>query len=428
MSPLIQLVFAVMQTWIMKLVYFLASWISASCLVVFERVSNPSTMTSMLAWISSVLSISFDQITNFAPTRALVSWVSDIGLLALRHIADHIVPYLAQSHVMHKVHQTITTVAAIWFFFGRVTAFLNTRSKHAVRGKAITDHKRHSDVSNPEHYIFQLLKELVANCDTHSRRILGEGCHLKNGAESIEIHGLDQLLSTDLPADYKTFLQLTNGLTNIWDGSGYSITFLPFDSVKWTTMYPYTADPDPGGLCEQYLIDSIIGTQCRMNLVQELELENLGPSIRPIRIATHPTWMGCLLLITQEQVREAARYWAPIVMGLDNLTADLVGMIFVRTEDYFGGTDIFNLLEEWDGWLLLQVHSVHDQLRCRIYPSFTAYLEELTEMTRRETTELMVGVDEAYFADSCRWRWEWMTMAKGVKEQHHSGEESSTLE
>lgn len=393
-----------------------------------NQVVNMPIANSLFAWTSRAISTLSEKMVNLGTAHVFERWIRTTrprlcdamwelvhfclinGRTFLVHLLDGGTPSCAQLQVTHILHQMITTRVALWFLVTAVTAFLDNRSgAEPVSNEARPNRELQIGGSHEEQRIYWLVWEIMNNCSADWYDDGGRKCQLKEGAAPEEIRCLDSLLRVSLPKQFKTFLQLTNGLNNVLDGSSERIHFMSAtDSIDYTReMYrsPFSARRKTQELWATWLVESMFGPGTREELTGQVTDHDLPKSgIRLIRIACRGAGSDGVFLVSPEDWHEMAQGWVRSAFGDSGRNGSLIGRIDAHGETYFG--DMGRRLETLRGreeWLVLQV----TERRCRLYPSFTAFLQTLAEITRRTPDELLVsGVHESRYADYCRWKWE----------------------
>ncbi|KAI0196416.1 hypothetical protein F4808DRAFT_464058 [Astrocystis sublimbata] len=331
-----------------------------------------------------------------------------------RQTINNAIAFFAQPHVMQRVHQITTTIAAAWFIIRHIASFLYPTTPPAPL--LITDTPSPAQQlitgSDEQQHIYWAVREIVANCDTHWRMYFTWGCKLERGAPPAQLRKLERLVESELPDDYKTFLLFTNGLKNVLDGGKPHLTFLAADSPKFADSATYN---HPGmatrHLYTKWLVDALFGPDS-FHALQEQTGHRDKPgqdTIRLIKIASRQNELGGVYLVSAEDMRNVARDWLEVALSHPGRNGALIGTIYHHTGAYFGNCDyLLETLRYWQDWLVLQVELGPQTPHCRLYPGFTAFLQTLAEVTRRATDKLMnLGLDEKYYADHCRYKWEW---------------------
>lgn len=348
------------------------------------------------------------QVVNATITGPWFAWVSRVS-------------FCAQLHVMHMIHQVITTRDALWLLVTAITAFLYNRSREKpvsrepVGIKARPSRELHIGDSYDERRISSLVQEILYYCSVHWYKKGGRECQLEEGAAPAEIQNLDslfkvKLFNVTLSWQYKAFLQLTNGLNNVLDGSGEHIDFMSVaDSMKWAREIYYLPFSERQRLQElwaTWLIESMLGPGAREELTAQVTDHHLPESrIRLIRIASCGTGSDGMFLVSPEDCREIAQGWLRSAFGDSGRCGSLIGRIEAHGETYFGDMGRrLEMLRRYKKWVVLQVRG----RRRRLYPSFIAFLQTLAEISRRTPDELPMSgvVPESRYADHCRFRWE----------------------
>ncbi|KAI0451224.1 hypothetical protein F5B21DRAFT_387692 [Xylaria acuta] len=391
-----------------------SSWLacfSRFASTVFEPMFNLGVIHMFAPWIPTTC-LPSSIILRLVQTYSIISWVFDFGLSMPRLMASSGISFLTQPHVMHRVHQIITTAAAAWFIIRHITAFLHSRPPQTISNATPSTEELYLNGSNEQQHIYWATREIVTNCDTHWRKYFTWGCHLEEGAPPEQMEKLEYLLDIELPNDYKIFLRLTNGLTNVLDGGKPHLTFLPSDSPIFAMREIYN-NPSPAvrRLHVTWLIESMFGPGSRAELTEQTgHPGGCGErSIRLIKIASRGNEPGGVFLISPEDVQDTAADWVKVGLTHDKRNGSLIGRMGHHRQCYFGymGSQL-ELLKDWKEWLVLQVQHGPKETRCRLYPSFTAFLQTLAEITRRSTPCLIQGaIEEHHYADYCHWKWEW---------------------
>ncbi|KAI8948045.1 hypothetical protein F4801DRAFT_581799 [Xylaria longipes] len=379
---------------------------------VFEPILNLGAIHMFAPWVPTTWSPSY-MISRLVQSYSIVSWVFDSGLSVPRHMVNSGISFFAQPHMMHRVHQMITAAAALWFIIRHITALLHSRSTQTTSNKTSSTHELDVDGGDEQRHINQKVREIVANCNAHLLRHFTWGCQLEEGASPEQIRKLDRLLRVELPNDYKTFLQLTNGLKNVLDG-GRRLTFLPADCPSFAVKETYQ-EPciELRRLHVTWLLESLFGPGTHAELMEQTGFRGVEGErgIRLFKIASRETQMGGVFLVCPKDIQNIVSDWAEVALFDKKRNGSLIGRIYGHGKDYFGNfsSDMEMLLMFWPGWLVLQVDPAGPHYR--LYPSFTAFLETLAEITRRPNDDLVQdglgSHNEGQYADLCRWKWEW---------------------
>ncbi|KAI1748998.1 hypothetical protein F4782DRAFT_533955 [Xylaria castorea] len=382
---------------------------------VFEPILNLRAMHMFAPWIPTTWSSSYI-LPRFIQSYSIISWIFDSGLSMPRHMLNSGISFIAQPHMMHRAHQVITTAAAAWFIIRHITAFLFNSSTHTISNENPSTHELYLNGSNEQQHIYWAAREIATNCTTHWRKHFTWGCHLEESAPLEQMQKLEFLLDVKLPHDYKTFLQLTNGLNNVLDGGKPHLTFLPADSPHFALSSIYQEPSDEmRRLYVTWLVESLFGPGSRAELIEQTGHYGGGGqcSIKLIKIASRDNESGGVFLVSPEDVRYTVQDWVKVALYHRKRNGALIGKINNHVESYFGNIGLrLGMLKDWREWLVLQVQEQEQHnarvTRCRLYPGFTAFLQTLAEITRRSTAFLMTGsIGEHHYANHCRWQWEW---------------------
>ncbi|KAI0465725.1 hypothetical protein F4859DRAFT_500084 [Xylaria cf. heliscus] len=380
---------------------------------VFEPIINLGAFHIFWSPLSSL-------ILRIVQAYSMISWVLDLGLSMPRHMLNNGIVFFSQPHMMHRAHQLITTGAAVWFIIRHIMAYTHSRSTQTISNKASSTHKLFVDGSNEQQYVYWAVREIMTNCDTHWRKYFTWRCHLEEGAPPEQIKKLCKLLRQDLPSDYKAFLQFTNGLNNVLDGGKPHLTFLPADSPNFAAAVYQDPDGQTRRLYVTWLIESMFGRGTRDALTKQTGYSaGCGQrSINLIKIASRENEPGGVFLVCPQDVQYTAQDWLDVALDHEGRCGALIGEIYAHTTFHFGAGSKMKALKNWTDWLVLQVQYGPRQPQCHLYPSFTAFLQTLAEITRRSTDDLMMhGIDESHYANHCCWKWEWEWARKSGKEQ-----------
>ncbi|KAI1164818.1 hypothetical protein F5B18DRAFT_225409 [Nemania serpens] len=381
------------------------AWTPRATPILSEKIANPRT-----AYV-------FDRLFHTAWSRLcdaiweLVHCYFINGWRFLYHMLDNGISLCTKLHVMHIFHQMITTSAALCILVTVITVFLGNRSPaEPASNESRPIRELHVGGSHEEQHIYSLVWEIVNNCSAHWYNDGGgHRYQLEEGAAPEEIQSLDSLLDVTLPKQHKAFLQLTNGLSNVLDGSVEHIHFMSAaDILNWEREIYWShhgGRQETQELWATWLIESMLGPGTREELTGQVTDHQIPKSrIRLIRIASCGTGSNGVFLVPPEDCREIAQGWIRPAFGDSGRCGSLIGRIEAHGEMYFGGTGRrLATLRRCEEWVVLQVMG----RRYRLYPSFTAYLETLVEITQRTPDELLVsGVRESRYADHCRGKWE----------------------
>ncbi|KAI1125422.1 hypothetical protein F5Y10DRAFT_247168 [Nemania abortiva] len=324
------------------------------------------------------------------------------------HLMDNIFSFFAEPHV-RIVQHVVATVAASWFVIRVPTIFLGYlfRKESPGSNEARSPHEPFVQGSHEQQNIYWLTREIAKNCTVHLQEHFGgAGCQLAPGASLEQIRDLDRLLWVELPKDYKIFLQLTNGLHEVLDGGDHGLQFLSTNSGHWLE----TVSPARQDIRATWLIESMFGPGTRKELAEQVVG---GKDVRHrtsfVKIADRVTGVGGVYLVPAEDCRSIAREWVPSALHDSGRCGKLIGEIMHHCDIYFGGrSERPRLLQDWDDWVVLQVDQNGN--RCRLYPSFTALLQTLSEISRRPSSDIfgMPGIlEDPTYAEYCYLRWEW---------------------
>ncbi|KAI1734969.1 hypothetical protein F4680DRAFT_317108 [Xylaria scruposa] len=309
---------------------------------------------------------------------------------------------------------SVFELAAVWFIIRHTTAFFHDRSTQMISNKDPSTHALYVNGSNEQQHIYWTVREIATNCCTHWRKRYNWGCHLEEGAPPEQVRKLDILLDVKLPNDYKTFLQLTNGLNNVLDGGKPHLTFLPADSpqIALSSVYENPSD-EMRKLYAAWLVESLCGPGSRAELIEQTGYRFREYDINLVKIASRGNEPGGVFLVSPKDVRKTVHGWMRVAFHHPKRNGALIGRINCHVGSYFGhiGSEL-DLLKDWEEWLVLQVQEQGQGnckvTRCRLYPSFLAFLQTLAEMSRRSTDNLLSGMmGEHIYADNCRLKWEW---------------------
>jgi hypothetical protein len=95
----------------------------------------------------------------------------------------------------------------------------------------------------------------VANCEYHGQYQDQTGalkCHLVDGAQQDQLKNIGEL-----PTDYKIFLQFTNGLSSVWDGSTVYLTFSSAELIN--SVEDKGINKELHDLCCEHFANSFLG-------------------------------------------------------------------------------------------------------------------------------------------------------------------------
>ncbi|KAI0436759.1 hypothetical protein F4803DRAFT_207154 [Xylaria telfairii] len=352
-------------------------------------------------------------ILGLVQTCSIIIWVFGLGLSVPCLILNNIIAFVAQPHIIYRMHQMVTTVAAMWFIIKHITEFLHSGSAQPTSDDQRSTRELYVDGSNEQQHIYWATREIVTNCDTHWRKFFTWGCHLEEGAQPEWIRKIDLLLGVKLPNDYKTFLQLTNGLNNVLDGGKPHLTFLSADNAEFAHFAKPDMYQEPSNqMRELYLtwvIEAMFGPNTHAKLTA---VGNRGyrteRGVNLIKIAARGREQGGVFLICPSDVCNIAWDWGDVALNNERLCGRVIGEILHHTSTYFGLGHRLKMLRDWEDWLVLQVYYDPEKPRYRLYPSFTAFLQTLAEITRLPTDDLMTrGISERNYAHLCRRQWEW---------------------
>ncbi|KAI2620615.1 hypothetical protein GGS21DRAFT_496108 [Xylaria nigripes] len=342
--------------------------------------------------------------------HAVIAWTINFRSSTLYQIWYNATSFFAQPHIMRILERASAVVLAIWLLITHITSIPGNRSVKTTRNENYVGH-RQSDYpsSHEEDHIFWLLREIVRNCNTHWQKYHQRRCKLEKGVPPDQVEKLAQLFQTNLPSDFRIFLRLTNGLRNILDGCGDPLTFMSTDSRSWMTEMHRALDHRTQDLWMKYLVESLFGPGTCDELIEQTKPTCMyRQTLNFIHIASNAKESGGLFLVPPEDYRSVTQLWFPLAHDHNARNGSIIGRIYAHEEHHFGRSyhDLETLTNRED-WLLLQVQRMGGKTHCRLYPSFTAYLQTLAELTRRRTYDLMMpSIDESYFANMCRWKWE----------------------
>ncbi|KAI0190524.1 hypothetical protein EV127DRAFT_430485 [Xylaria flabelliformis] len=382
---------------------------------VFEPILNLGAVQIITPWVPTTWSPSH-MISRLIQSYSIIIWVFDSGLSMPRHWLNGGISFFGQPHVIHKAQQLVTTAAAVWFIIGQTMAFLRNRSTQMISNKDPSTHELYVNGSNEQQHIYWAVREIVTNCNTHWRKRYNWGCHLEEGAPPEQVQKLDLLLGVELPNDYKTFLQLTNGLKNVLDGGKPHLTFSPVDSPQIALSSDYERPSDElRKLHAAWLVESLFGPGSGAELKEQTGCPrgSQPPDIKLVKIGSRGDEPGGVFLVSPKDVRHTVQDWIRVALNHPKRNGALIGSIDGHIGSYFGSIGPrLDMLKDWEDWLVLQVQEQEQGdskvTCCRLYPSFLAFLQTLAEMTRRSTANLVAGImSEHIYADHCRWKWEW---------------------
>lgn len=125
--------------------------------------------------------------------------------------------------------------------------------------------------------------------------------------------------------------------------------------------------------------------------------------INLIRIASRGNEQSGAFHICPKEVRNIAWDWGDVELNYEKLCRRVIGEICYHTSTYFGSAYQLKTLRDGEGWLVLQVQYDSEKPRYGLYPSFTAFLQRLAEITRRPIDDLVIGGKfESDYANNCR--------------------------
>ncbi|KAI1170445.1 hypothetical protein F4777DRAFT_118676 [Nemania sp. FL0916] len=320
-----------------------------------------------------------------------ITWLSELSeyarvgavpslQLALAHIIDYTVL------VLHKAFEGFMLFITHWRISGPIFAIVLLVIVYAVLVQpslptpinTILDRLspfpryqiEHTPVSQ-ETRIRRQVKKLVSNWNSVQELWLRTRS-LAKGASRDQIQGLCQSIGHELPTDYKLFLQVTDGLGRMWDGCGYGLAFASVSQHQ-------------NLLIDQHLmmkfVDSVLGHGSGPRL-RELGLTDTKSDIRVLKIAAYAYIFRGLYLISPKDCRVSAGHWSSFLQRKSfprDLQEEMAAHAYFRFNS--DANRILSVLRNWRGWLVLQVQP--PPFEPRIWPSFTAYLETLVDVTSR---------------------------------------------
>ncbi|KAI1823343.1 hypothetical protein F4861DRAFT_335992 [Xylaria intraflava] len=366
-------------------------------------------METFAPQIGTAWSSSWDSMLRCFSIHSIITRANDFKLSMLYYALHNTISFLTQPHVIDLAQQISAIVLVAWFLIAQVESSIGSPSKQATSNGAYSTHAGYAcHEGDEEAQIYWLVREIAANCNNHWRKYFLRGCKLVKGASMEQINKLEEILYTNLPNDFRIFLKNTNGLENVLDGSCDPLTFASTDSDSWVSEM-CCAQEGMQDLWIVYLVEALFGPGTHGELIEQTGLNYICPyQLGFIRIASHGLGSTGLFLVPPDDFRKVMQFWFPVAHDNVARNGSIIGRIHAHEQAHFGRIyHPLEALEDRNDWMLLQVQRVEKQTYCRLYPSLTAYLQTLAELTRRRTSDLMTpNIDESCFAQSCRLKWE----------------------